>query len=109
MHITPQEEKIARLALDPAAESGEIASAANKLVCSWRSRDITVEQIRNQQIEIRTLYQDRDRIQIVKEVPLIHKVGLFCIAIALFFSLSTNCILIQTINALHPAQTEIGK
>jgi hypothetical protein len=62
MNLTLQEEKIARLALDPAAKVGEIASAANKLVCSWRNRKITVEMIKTSEriiFQDKIVYQDR--------------------------------------------------
>jgi hypothetical protein len=58
--VTPQEEKIARLALDPAAEPGEIASAADKLIRSWRERGMTVEKMKT--------YMTRDRIMEVEVV-----------------------------------------
>jgi hypothetical protein len=68
MKLTVQEEKIARLALNSAAQPGEIASAANKLICLWRNRKITAEQISWNQVTFidRIVYQDR----IVQAPPL---------------------------------------
>jgi hypothetical protein len=109
IHLTPQEEKIARLTLDPAAKTGEIASAAKKLVCSWRNRKITVEQIQNQDpatgqtqvvYQARVIYQDG----IVREVPLTQKVGLFCCGVILFFSISTNFILVKALSLPRDTQ-----
>jgi hypothetical protein len=50
IHLTPQEEKIARLALDPAAADGEITSAADKLVRAWRERNVTTEKLSETQV-----------------------------------------------------------
>jgi hypothetical protein len=45
MKLTAKEEKITRLALDPAAKDGERASAALKLIESLRARGATVESL----------------------------------------------------------------
>jgi hypothetical protein len=43
--LEPREAKLLRLALDPAAQKGEIAAAALKLIEAWRSRGLPVEEL----------------------------------------------------------------
>ena len=43
--LTELEQKLIRLALDPAAAPGEIQNCAIKLVEFWRKRGLTVEQV----------------------------------------------------------------
>ena len=45
MKLTPKEEKITRLALDDAAQEGERAAAALKLIESLRARGVSVEDL----------------------------------------------------------------
>jgi hypothetical protein len=60
MKLTEKEEKIARLALDPAAKDGEQASAANKLIESLKARGVRVEDILKEP-EVRTEYVYQNR------------------------------------------------
>jgi hypothetical protein len=43
--LTEQQQKLMRLALDPAAQPGEIANAARMVVEQWRKEGLTLEQI----------------------------------------------------------------
>jgi uncharacterized protein (DUF3820 family) len=45
MALTELEQKLMRLALDPAAAPGEIENCARKLFEQWRKRGLTIEQI----------------------------------------------------------------
>jgi hypothetical protein len=63
MKLTPQEERIARLALDKAAEPGERTLAADKLVQSLFKRGVTVEDLQKEtvteKIVEKVVYRDR--------------------------------------------------
>lgn len=43
--LSEKEKKLVQLALDPAAQPGEVATAALKLFESWRKRGLTLEEL----------------------------------------------------------------
>jgi hypothetical protein len=59
MRLTDKEQKIARLALDEAAKSGERAAAAYRLIMSWHERGVRVEDIERMTGGVRVEYQTR--------------------------------------------------
>ena len=63
MKLTEKEEKIARLALDKAAQPGERQAAAAKLIESFRARGVTIDDIGNESVRVE--YRDRVTTQTV--------------------------------------------
>ena len=67
MKLTEKEEKIARLALDKAAQPGERQAAAAKLIESFCARGVTIDDIGNESVRVgyrdrvttQTVYRDR--------------------------------------------------
>jgi hypothetical protein len=61
MNLTEKEEKIARLALDKAAQPGERHAAAAKLLDSLYGRGVSVENLKNESVRVE--YRDRTQTQ----------------------------------------------